>query len=315
MVGCDAMKKAALIFNPVSGKKSFEPYIDIVKERLEHKGFTCNVYKTEYENHATEITKEISILHDLLIVAGGDGTFHEVLNGLMEIDNAPPVGYIPSGTTNDIGLSLGLSKNALKTLDIILKQTIVNMDVVKTNFGYFTYVSGIGKYIDISYKTSQKLKHIFGHLAYIFTGIKEFFISTKFKGDITFNGSVLSDTYVLLLLINSKKVAGFNMIKKPILDDGLIDVIMYRHIPFFNNIRFLFSFVFGIKKLPGVKHLSVKEMTVKISKKRQWNQDGELVGSGDQKIAVLPKALKIIINPKHLHLFLNQSKDHYEKII
>jgi len=305
-------KKAVLIYNPVSGKKSFEPYIDIIRYKLDLKGFTCNIYKTKYENHATEITKEIAHLHDLLIVAGGDGTFHEVLNGLMEIDGAPPVGYIPSGTTNDIGSSLGLRKNVEKTLDIILEQTIVNMDIVKSNFGYFTYVSGIGKYIDISYKTSQKLKHVFGHLAYIFTGIKEFFISTKFKGNITFNGSELSDTFVLLLLINSKKVAGFNMIKQPVLDDGLIDVIMYRHIPFFNNIRFLFSFVFGIKKLPGVKHLSVKDMTVRISKNRQWNQDGELVGSGNQKIEVLPQALKIIINPKYSHLFLNQAEEKYE---
>ncbi len=302
-------KRCALIYNPVSGKKSIESYLDLIKHKLDVKGFTCNIYKTEYENHATEITFSIASSLDLLIVAGGDGTFHEVLNGLMECSNPPAVGYIPAGTTNDIGSSLGLSKKVEKTLDIILNQTMVKMDIIKTNFGYFTYVSGIGKYIDISYKTPQKLKKYIGHFAYFITGIKEFFTSTKFNGKIVCNGTTLEEQYVLLLLVNSKKVAGFNMIKNPVLDDGKIDGIFYRHIPHFNNIRFLFSFVFGIKKLPGVKHISFSNATIELSKSRQWNQDGELVGSGNQKIEVLPQALKIIINPKNRKLFKNQSKE------
>ncbi len=304
----DEMKRCVVIFNPASGNHPFEPHLPKLKKTLNDKGFTCNIKETEYPSHATELTAGLGDESvDLVIIIGGDGTFHEALNGLMKLSNIPRVGYIPNGTSCDIGHSLGLPKaNVDKALEIIDHGTTVNMDVAETNFGYFTYVTAIGSYIDISYSTPRKLKRILGFMAYIISGIKEFFTISRIGLKIRHDNGVENGRYALALFVNSYQVAGLKVVKDPELDDGKIDVVLFRYIPFLNNIRFLFAFVFRRYRLPGVKRFKTTQAAIETSHQRPWNQDGEKVGSGGQTIKVLPRKLPIIINPKNHRFFKNQ---------
>jgi len=306
------MKHCALIYNPVSGNRPFENHLSYVKERLSALGFTCNIYKTDYPGHATEIVKTIiDNTYDLLIVAGGDGTFHEMLNGLVEAQNIPLVGYLPTGTSCDIGKSLGIPKRLDKALDIIAQNISVNMDIVKSNHGFFTYVAAVGSYIDISYNTPRKLKKIIGYPAYFIMGIKEFFTIKSHHLHIAHDQGEVSGRFSLALFVNSQKVAGFKIVRNPVLDDGKIDVVLYHYTPFLNNLLFLFSFVFGFQHLPRVTRFSTKRAKITMqNKQRQWNQDGEAAGKGTLELEVLKQRLPILIHPKKQKLFKNQRINH-----
>ena len=80
------MKKCILIYNPKSGKKERKKYLPKMKEIIEEKGYSCDIIFTEYHGHATEIMSSLEDV-DLVISAGGDGTFNEVMTGNIKRKN------------------------------------------------------------------------------------------------------------------------------------------------------------------------------------------------------------------------------------
>jgi len=304
----DKQKKALIVYNPYSGRGTIRAKIPTIKNRLSALGFTCNIAETEYPGHAKELVKNAPDEREgMLVVIGGDGTFNECLNGIMEAQITPIIGYLPAGTSCDIAKSLGIPKNFEKALDIIEEDLRVSMDVGMSSQGYFTYVSARGNYVDVSYTTSSFLKKRFGYLAYIIKGVKEFFTIKRMRISVKIDGKRIKlSHYSLVLVLNTRQVAGFRIVSLPELDDGKMDIILFRYIPFINNLLFLFSFIFKIRNCPGIKHYRVKKAEFSTLTSNRWNLDGEGRKKGRQFIEVEPKALRIIINKQRKYLFPNQ---------
>ena len=100
-----------------NGKKNNNKIIERLKEKYEVVDFV----ETQYKSHIIDILNEKYKEYDTVVVTGGDGTLNETVNALAEKENAPKIGYIPSGTCNDVARSLNIPKNVDKALDIILK--------------------------------------------------------------------------------------------------------------------------------------------------------------------------------------------------
>jgi diacylglycerol kinase (ATP) len=125
------MKKCTLIYNPASGNKKFCNHIPYVSDRLESAGYEVTVQKTKRKKDAISLSRKAANKHvDLLVIAGGDGTLHECINGLAEVEVVPKVGYLPSGTACDIAGTLKISKNIVKAMDIILEDEVEYIDLV-----------------------------------------------------------------------------------------------------------------------------------------------------------------------------------------
>jgi len=153
------LDRVILIYNPKSGNQKFELKLDFVMKLLHNKYDDILVLKTKYAGQATEFAKlACQEKYDLMIIVGGDGTFNECVNGLMIYNERPRIGYIPTGTCCDIGMSMGITKNIAKATYNIINNCSAKMDVVKSNNRYFCYVSGNGAFVDISYVTNSKLK-------------------------------------------------------------------------------------------------------------------------------------------------------------
>ncbi len=288
-----------LVYNPKSGRQNFENKLEHVMKRLEGNFHDIFVYKTNHPNHATELAEKACLEEfDMLIIVGGDGTFNECVNGLMKHIKRPVIGYIPAGTCCDIGMSLGLSKNIDKSLDVILSGQTVKMDIVKTNERYSCYVTGTGAFIDISYVTDSDLKKKIGYVAYLVKGLEELFTIPKMRMTVYHDGGKINGIYSLILIINSKRVAGINMIYKPSLDDGLVDVVMYRSVFPFNSILYLISYVFPFWSTPLINRFQTRKMEIRTNSKSSWNIDGEYGGEGNQIIEVEEKAIDIIVPEK-----------------
>ncbi len=293
------MKTCLVVYNPSCGKKDFVNHLDYVTTRLENEGYQVTVVATERSKHAISIAKKACLDKvDLLVISGGDGTFHECLNGIAASEFSPLIGYIPSGTACDLANTLKIPKDVKKAMDIILNGEVVKMDYTNSNKGSFIYVTAIGTYIDISYVTDSKLKKYLGHLAYFITGIKEFFTIPMMKTKIEHDNGFLRGYFSLILVVNSKKVAGFNIVSNPILDDGKVDVVVYRYTPLFNNIIYFISFLLSPKILPGVTKFKTSKLKIYTNHPHKWNMDGEEADSGNLVIEVQKQALNMIINPK-----------------
>ncbi|MFK5883759.1 MAG: diacylglycerol kinase family lipid kinase [Candidatus Izemoplasma sp.] len=303
------MKNCTIIYNPVSGKKQFVNKLPKVTKRFEEAGYKVTLKETKRQKHAIDLAKEACIEEvDLLVIAGGDGTIHECVNGIAQSDFRPKIGYIPSGTACDIAGTLKISKNVDKAVDIILMDNVAKMDIAKSNNGYFLYVTAIGTYVDISYVTDSKLKKYFGYFAYVYTGIKEFFTIPMMKGKIVYDDGDYRGYFSLILVLNSKKVAGFNVVEKPVLDDGLVDVVLYRYVPFLNNLIFFVSFFITPKALPFVHKFRTSKLKIYTDSNHKWNTDGEESNSGNVSIEVIRQAIDIIVNPKIKHKLFKEEE-------
>ena len=74
------------------------------------------------------------------------------------------------GSTNDLAHTIGIKNDVNEQIELFLKNRIVTYDIGKFNNRYFTYIAGFGVGTDISFSTSQKMKNIFGHFAYLLNG-------------------------------------------------------------------------------------------------------------------------------------------------
>jgi diacylglycerol kinase (ATP) len=293
------MKNCTIIYNPESGKKDFINHLPYVKSKLEDIGYEVKVKATKKSKHAINIAKGACKEEvDLLVISGGDGTLHECINGIAQCEFRPRIGYIPSGTACDLASTLRIPKNVEKALDIILTGEPVKMDIAKSNKGYFMYVTAIGTYVDISYVTDSKLKKYLGYFAYLLTGIKEFFTIPMIKTKLVHDKGIIRGYFSLIMVVNSKKVAGFNIVNKPALDDGKVDVILYRYIPLLNNLIYFISFLMSPKFLPGVTRFRTSRLKIFTDHHHKWNSDGEESNSGNLYIEVKKQAVDIIIRPE-----------------
>ena len=109
------MKKMLLmIINPRSGRNKLRDDLLEATNVFGMNGYGITVLNTTKTGDATEYAREHGDKYDIVICRGGDGTFCEMMNGVMTLDKKPSIGYIPAGTTNDMGNTLGLPFKAEK---------------------------------------------------------------------------------------------------------------------------------------------------------------------------------------------------------
>ncbi len=301
------MDRCIVIYNPVSGKRPFETNLPAVKQRLAAYGYEVDARRSEHPGHISELCEQAAREKpSLLLVAGGDGTFNECINGVLRSGLRPEIGLLPSGTSNDLAKSLGLPKQLEKAIRFAVEGPRVDMDVVETKNGYFTYVAAIGSYVHISYSTSDKLKERIGYLAYIVSGIRQFFFLRKVRAEVHHAAGVEKGRYSLLMLVNSKRVAGFNIVNRPVLDDGKLDILLFRHVPFLNNLLFAIAFLLSPTLVPGIKRVSSDQVNILTDSPYRWTVDGEAGMTGKASFRVLQQAVRIAINPRRRTYFRNQ---------
>ena len=167
------MKKLLLILNPCSGKKKASHALADVVNVFNRGGYDVPVYIAAARGDATKVVAQRAPEFDLVVCAGGDGTFNETISGLLAGGHDTPIGYLPAGSTNDFASSLHLSKNLVEAARDIVEGTPRRLDVGRFNDRYFSYVASFGAFTRASYATSQNVKNALGHLAYILSGIKE----------------------------------------------------------------------------------------------------------------------------------------------
>ena len=101
-------KKVLVIINPCSGKYTVRHQLLHIADDFTKAGFETTVYTTQKRGDATEYAKQFAGKYDLIVCRGGDGTFNETVNGILASGIDVPLGYIPSGTTNDFANSLNI---------------------------------------------------------------------------------------------------------------------------------------------------------------------------------------------------------------
>lgn len=303
--------KILVCYNPYSSTQKISHCKDIVKKELKKKYDIVDFFESTAPRSITKKIATDGNLYDTILASGGDGTLNEAVTGIIEGDIKANLAYIPSGTVNDMGSILGLSKNVKKGCKIALKGVPVKIDIGKINNRYFTYVCAAGKFSAISYDIDYKLKKTWGKFAYAIRGIQEFPRNGGMRVRIiTDEMTTYSNCYIMFGL-NYRQFGGFRFYRKkePLLNDGLMDftfVEKYKKVSWLRAVRFILH---GDRAKQGVRTITTNKLRLECDREVAFNVDGEQAFI-DKSIdfEVLKERVSIIVPKKTYDKYFNNNK-------
>lgn len=271
---------------------------EVVCELLKYDITDVSIFKPSYKKEITVFLKENGSRFNLLILFGGDGTFNEMVNGLMSLVIRPKILYVPSGTVNDLGKYLSLPKDYKKSF-LMLKDKTTLIDICKVNEMYFSYVLACGKFTSVSYyEGNLKYKKALGKFYYYLIAIDDFFKPRNLC--FTINGQA-KEKSSLILLLNIWRVGNFKirLKNKDKLNDGKINVVLIKNTLFFDVFGLILFLLFGIKLKGIVEVISGDRFKIRSMSVEQFNTDGEASYKTDNvDVVVIKEALEIYVSKK-----------------
>lgn len=290
-------KQVLLIVNPCAGRTSTRvSALDIVNH-FPSDAYAFEIHNTKGHGDATQLVKDFAAGKDLVICCGGDGTLNETINGVMDLPRRIPIGYIPTGSTNDLASTLGIPRDVKEATDLIKNGHINSYDIGLFNNRCYSYVAAFGAFTRSSYATKQWMKNMFGHFAYILNGFfKEWKNINSTHMKIEYDGGDLEGDFSFGSISNSTSISGiFRLNKREVkLNDGYFEVLLVRKArvaeapSLLNKIR--------KKEYDGKRIILLKTSQVKITIERPiaWTLDGEYGGEHQTvHMNVLSKAIDI----------------------
>ncbi len=285
-----------LVYNPVAGGAEFKKNLDGVIENLQRREILPVIYRTRAENSAKDFAECIKISDAAgIIVAGGDGTLHHVVNWLVKTGTNLPVGVIGSGTSNDFATHL----NAGEIFDAVAENRTRAVDLGEANGEYFINVAAAGAFTSIAHEVDSRRKNSLGKLAYYIRGLGEIPALKTFALNVRADGVEFELDAFLFLVLNSPAVAGFKNISSATkIDDGRLDFIALKK----SSPRDLLSLT---KKIlagnsvdaeANVFFVQAKDFEIRAAADLVSDLDGEIGGALPLKISTHHAALKFFIN-------------------
>lgn len=299
------MKRMLFIYNPHAGKELLKPKLSDIIDIFVKAGYEVVAYPTQaYQDAYKKVLEYNAEDYDLIVCSGGDGTIDEVVTGMMRRSEKTPIGYIPTGTTNDFANSLHIPKGLLKAADTAVNGALFPCDVGQFNDDIFVYVAAFGIFTDVSYETKQEMKNILGHMAYVLEGTKRLFNVPSYRIKVTHDGEVIEDEFIFGMVTNSRSVGGFrNMIGKQVaFDDGLFEVTLIKRPK--NPIALQEIIAALLIEQVDTKHMytfKTGHITFESLEEIPWTLDGEFGGEHDEVVIDnLNKQLEIMVPHKHI---------------
>ena len=195
-----------VISNPTAGKKGNRKNPEVVARVFEERGIEYELYQTTRKGEGKELAEKITGNGETdILVLGGDGTLHEVLNGLKDPSKCR-LGLIPSGTGNDFAETLGIPMDAMKALQPVLENRSRDVDYMTVGGKRCMNVCGVGMDVDVlercnKGKSKGKLKYFRSLLSSLFA-FKGYPITVE-----TMNGTETHDA-LLAAVCNGKTFGG-----------------------------------------------------------------------------------------------------------
>ena len=294
-MSCNSIRKEnkiLFIINPNSGTKMAAKILSEIIQVFSDAGYLTTVLMTKAQGDAREFVIKYAEEAGMIVCSGGDGTYNEVLSGLLLSKADCKLAYIPSGSTNDFAASVGIEKGVIPAAEQIINGSPRTLDVGSINGRFFSYIASFGAFTSTSYSVPQNLKNILGHTAYVLQGAKDIVnikpIHIRMVADEgTPNEIICEGDYVFGAICNSTSIAGILKLDSFDVDmnDGLMEVLLVkspRSLPALNEI--IRSMLDGRLESEEIEFFSAKDISLEIDSDIPWTIDGEYEPGADKMI-------------------------------
>ncbi|HET8791292.1 MAG TPA: lipid kinase YegS [Modicisalibacter sp.] len=294
----DSLAKTAHLI--INGKSAQLPEVREAVAAIRKDGHDLQVRVTWEGGDAIRLVHEASRAGVARVIAGGgDGSVNEIVNGLMELDEAkrPALGILPLGSANDFANGAGLPLEPHEALNAALQGTTQAVDVARLGDDHFINMASGGFGAEITTSTPVALKRLLGGGAYSLMGMLKAWRYQPYLGRLRWPEGEL-DTPLFLLAIGNGRQAGGGQSLAPgaKLDDGLLDVLIVRH---FSSLGEMRQVVAELDRIPEdgdfVRTIRTPELSFQGDGAFPLNLDGEPRRLESFTVKLEPRALRLLI--------------------
>ena len=308
-----------VIVNPVSGGGRGLDHFPRISKLLRDADIHCYPVFTEHKCHATELTvTAVREGYRKIIVVGGDGTLHEVVNGLFIQQEVDPkevlVAVFAVGTGNDWVRSFGISNRYQEMVKSILEGYTFLQDVGVVAYEeahyrqtrYMANVAGAGFDASVVRRVARRQgRRAHGRWHYVKALVGTYFRYKSTGVKVWVDDRLIYSNLLLSIAIGICKFNGGGVQQLPaaVADDGMLDISLIRPIHFWHILfRFHYHFNGEIYRIGHIEHVRGSKARIESTPDIAVEVDGELLGGTPLEFSLLPRAIRIVVG-----------KDFYEK--
>lgn len=279
-----------ILYNPNAMRGKIDEKLPYIKKRLLVRYPSVDAMVSPNEDGLEELALKHASKYDIIVACGGDGTIHQVINGVMKSESRPLIGILPYGTCNDLSHSLDIDHDLDKAIDCILRLNTTEYDLMYDGKDYITYSLATGYLTRSAYTTGKNIKKRLGRFAYFVSALRSLFRLKSFPMTIKVDGEVIDDKFAYFMLMNGVSAGGFRINKGENLDNKKVKMVAIKKTNSFATFfRFMRLFFFGIKSLKKDKCVYIRD-TSKIELKNHSNIPFTLDG---EKAEFLKKNIEV----------------------
>ena len=306
-----------VIVNPVAGSGRGLDHFPQISKLLRDEHILCEPVFTEHKFHATELTVwAVKQGYRHIIAVGGDGTLHEVVNGLFIQQEADPrevlLGVVAVGTGNDWMRMFGVPRRYQDAVRAIKEQYSFLQDVGVISYEeshyrqsrYMANVAGAGFDAAVNRRfTHLQKKGRRGGWLYAWSMVQTFFGYKSTGVKVWIDDRLVYNNLLFSVAIGICKYNGGGMQQLPdaVADDGMFDVSLIRPIHFWHVLfRFRYLFNGGIYRIRHVLQERGSRVRIESSPEVSVEVDGELLGESPLEFSILHRAIHIVVSKEFL---------------
>jgi len=290
-----------VVVNPRGGKKRGLAILEQVRSVFEQAGWELAVRATEYPGHAQELARTLALdSYDNLCVIGGDGTIHEIVNGLMQRSQpaSVPLGFIPAGSGNTLHQHLQCITPLDAARRIVAGRTC-SLDAVKVTMGgqivYSVDIIGWGGVADIN-RTAEGLR-LLGPSRYAAAALWHLLRARRQRARVILDDRMIDDDFLFVIACNTKFTGkGMKLAPRAELGDGKIDVVLVRHASRLQLLKLFFKMYDGSHlSMDCVEYRQVRWFAIQSEGCECLDLDGEMKGRVPFHAEVVPAVFQVFV--------------------
>jgi diacylglycerol kinase (ATP) len=292
---------ALIILNPAADRGAARRVKDRVTRAFRHQGWSVAVSETEASGHGTALAAEAGRAGvPCVVVVGGDGTVHEVANGLLQVDSSARLGVVPVGSGNDFAKLLGVYRSDVAVAVARIATAVERrFDVGRVLNEYFVNTMGFGFGAAVV-RTRNAMPGLRGFLSYLVPIFKTFMQFRPPEFAIEANGHAERGRMMMVEVCNGTTAGGsyrFAPAANPA--DGSLDACIIREVGLLRFLRALPRVMRGTHTgMREVTLVSATSLTIRsFDEPLLLHLDGELREPGvyECEVTVLPRRLTVLV--------------------
>lgn len=265
---------------------------------LEKMGSAVTVHQTTCRGDAQSVaSRTTKDQYDRIVVAGGDGTVNEVINGLTP--SSPPVALIPMGTANVLAAEIGLGSQAAEIAKTIVFGDARPVSLGDVNGRKFVLMTGVGFDAFVVATVSARLKRIMGKGAYVLASLSQFLKGRLPHFEVHVDGARYDAASIIIA--NAHFYGGrFVCAPEARMDSDVLHVCLFERAGRLYVAIYAFALLLGVlHRMPGYRILPAKHIEIRRPEGAAIQSDGDFIGLTPARVTVMPRAAWLVFPPAH----------------